>query len=626
MKGEIKPIGTNTSGMSDKVFNVKISDAKVFERSTRILRQSKENAFTDATLKSHNKEKEKTDLTKIKFAELIQRTDDEDKEGKHHIKNPFEWFEDNVSKRVLVDFKDDMDKFKIENKFIYDFFKNVDLVSDECLSSVLADINKMVDEFYNILSEQVNEFVYFFLTILDAYVSLDIEDKKFFIFHENIVNFFNGSLKNRTEEMFYIFKNVFIKKIFELMNSGEYREKIYYFCDILYKILEPIESQQVDFFKLFKENIKEEETLYESFSILHDLLSHYSENVMDVCLFYILNGISSQISDLRYYSLYMLAKYMLTNINFFFNFEKALTKISKNERDRENCLLLIKMCCIYLKNVYLSKNKPKEANFSQSQKRIVPNQVEEESALINYQNELQIANNIIKNILMRYIGDSLVMLLACTTISEHLYDNAELYKLFLFCVFSCDDNVHKFIFYEDELEESINVLLQYTKFRVKPEFIKFKDWHAHIFLKAFDIMIKEDANKNSFDDKDYHFIEFILEKGINPIHSEIWKNHFKFSKLILNDMKNNEKCQRSLKIMEVFFLSETISKHILDENYDHFQDVLKEIIKDSTTNGTKCQEMIATCLKNWINHPNTSSILRDGLRKLLEILNVNNSY
>lgn len=55
MKGDLKPISNNIFDISEKKFNPKISEAKVFERSTKILRQSKDVMLTnDITNKSPN--------------------------------------------------------------------------------------------------------------------------------------------------------------------------------------------------------------------------------------------------------------------------------------------------------------------------------------------------------------------------------------------------------------------------------------------------------------------------------------------------------------------------------------------------------------------------------------------
>ena len=74
-----------------------------------------------------------------------------------------------------------------------------------------------------------------------------------------MLNFFVKSLKNKNEEMFYIFKNIFIEKIFETINDKEYNSKLIYLCNLLFQILQPTNDQQIDLFKMFKEKTNENE-------------------------------------------------------------------------------------------------------------------------------------------------------------------------------------------------------------------------------------------------------------------------------------------------------------------------------------------------------------------------------
>lgn len=138
-----------------------------------------------------------------------------------------------------------------------------------------------------------------------------------------MIKFFSKSLRNKGEEMIYIFKNIFIAKIFEVMKKSEYKDKLEWLCDLIFKMLEPNDSQQVDFFKLFKENIKDNSLLYECFSKLHDLLlnnnSTLSEELIDIMLFYVISGLSNPSPQTRFFSLYMFSKYVSMNQNFFHN-------------------------------------------------------------------------------------------------------------------------------------------------------------------------------------------------------------------------------------------------------------------------------------------------------------------
>lgn len=523
-----------------------------------------------------------------------------------------------------------MSRFKLENNLFYDFFKNIHLVSTEALLLVMNDINKMIDEYYNFLTEQVNEYVSIFLLIFESYISLDLDDDKFQVMHDAIIIFFIKSLKNRSEEMIYVFKNILIKKIFESMINQENREKLIYLCEIIYKIMDPTESQQVEFFKMFKDYLStNEEILYECFSILHDLIPTYSEAIMDICLFYILSGISNISADIRYHSLYILHKYISLNVNFYYNLELKLKKLSLSEKDRENNLIIIKTSLLFLKHNYQNKSKPKDPAVKKTTFLGFENRYDEDTANANYFSELSVGNEIIRNILKRYVGDSLFMLIACSNIAEYLNDNIELNKIFLSSLFQANDIIFNFIFYpETQLTEDIIKLQQYTKFRVKPEIIRFRDWHYHYLCQAVNSLI-EDREKSqniskSLSEKEYKFVQFTISPGFNPLHSEIWKSSFKFSKLLLMDCYEKAKSERALKILEAFLFFEPIQKQILEDIYDHLQDMITKLLEDKEEpNNKKCLELLNYTLRSWSQHPNSSSILRDGLRKLIDLFVVN---
>ena len=646
MNGESKRINNSISDFSEKKFNPKVSETKVFERSTKILRLSKEamNILNPSPSKSPNRksvginkqEIEKSEL-RMNLSELISMQEKKEDDIKKHskVKNPFEWFELNLENKIITENNIILTKFSIENSFFYDFFKNIKLIDIENLNFVMDDIIKMIDEHYNFISEQVNDYASIFLLIFESYISLDLEDEKFLIMHNYIKIFFFKSLKNRSDEIFYIFKNILIKKILEN------RDKLYHLCEMVYKILDPSLEQQLDFFKIFKENLLEnEEILYESFSILHDLLPLYSENLIDICLYYILSGIMQPSSDIRYYSLYILHKYVEKNVNFFYNFETKLKKLSISENDRENNLLIIRMSILYLININENKNKPKE-NFKKINFFSFDHKIDEDSANITLNNELSIGNNIIKNILKRFTGDALFMLIACSYIAEHLNDNFELNKIFLFFLFQTNENILNYIFYEGtELTEDIIKLQQFTKFRLKPEIYKFKDWSYHFLFQGFssNIQDRQIKNINSFlSEKEYKFLEFTISNGFNPTYGEVWKNSFKFSNLILLDCNDNLKSDRALKILESFLFFEPIQKQILEDIYDSLYDLIIKLQEMNDLNNKNCLEILNSRLKSWAQNTRSTSILRDGLRKLLDLikknsknnlnfLNSNNSY
>ena len=62
---------------------------------------------------------------------------------------------------------------------------------------------------------------------------------------------------------------------------------------------------------------------------------------------------------------------------------------------------------------------------------------------------------------------------------------------------------------------------------------------------------------------------------------------------------------------------ESIQKHILEECLDNLGNIMKEIGENKLDNEIKkCEEVIYQKIKNWIQSPNSSSILRDSLRRL----------
>ena len=642
MKGDLKPISNNIFDISEKKFNPKISEAKVFERSTKILRQSKDVMLTNdinnksPLLNKNNSANVNAESqnagTRIALSELISMQEKKEEDKSSKVKNPFEWFEESIQKKLQENHKNVMSRFKIENNLFYDFFKNINLVSTEALALVMSDINKMIDEYYNFLSEQVNEYVSIFLLIFECYISIDLDDDKFRVMHEAIIVFFIKSLKNRSEEMIYIFKNILIKKIFEAMASLENRERLIYLCEIIYKIMDPTDTQQVEFFRIFKDYLgANEEILYECFSILHDLIPNYSEALMDICLFYILSGISHISADIRYHSLYILHKYILLNVNFFYNFEPKLKKLSLSEKDRENNLIIIKTSLLFLRHNYQNKSKPKDPAVKKTTFLGFENRFDEDTANANYFNELSLGNEIIRNILRRYIGDSLFMLIACSNIAEYLNDNIDLNKIFLSALFQAKEIIFNNVFYAgSELTDDIIKLQQYTKFRVKPEYQKFRDWHYHYLCQALNSLIedREKSEKTSrpLSEKEYKFVQFTIAPGFNPLQSEIWKSSFKFSKLLLIDLYDKAKSERALKILEAFLFFDPIQKQVLEDIYDHLQEMITKLLENGEDPLNKrCLDRLNYTLRSWSQHPNSSSILRDGLRKLIDLFVANNS-
>jgi hypothetical protein len=387
-------------------------------------------------------------------------------------------------------------------------------------------------------------------------------------------------------------------------------------------MLNPMENQQVELFKLIKENIKNELILYSCFSYLHDLIDNYSDNLVDCCLFYILSGIHSINVEIRYHSLYILSKYVAINPNYFYNFENKLEKLSVKETDRENCLLIVKMACLFLSITYYIKNRYKDntnipSAFKKLQTGHNSDKIDEEMSQQSYLNDINLGNRIINNILFRFTGDNLFVLLVSVNLSRHLYENFDLHLIFLTALYSSNENIFSYIFFDEPLNEDVKSSTSYPC-RHEPQLVKFKDWNTSFFIKAFDIIIIDQNEQTELTLKDYKFLNFLVKGRLDPRYSEVYKHSFRFSKLIIQDLIYLDKCTNNLNILESFFLCEPIAKHVQEECHDNLQKLFNQIANDKKDNIIKCKEAIISAFKKWI--PNTSSILKDGLRKLFEIL------
>jgi hypothetical protein len=314
MKGEVKPIESALNNIGT-AFQPVFSTVKVHERNVKALRQMRDNNIEA----SSNKQEKKTIATPDTAITRINAAIDLEKQN---TKNTFENFDEKLENEISFKFVEDYGKLVIENKLIYDFFKNLDLISQECIEYVLSEIIHLIDDHYNIINDQhANDFIYYFLLIFDNYILLDSEDPKFMMIHRNLITLFKKSFKNNSDDLVFIYKNIFFKKFFETINNPEFKDKVNPICEIIFKLVEPAEHQLKDIFKLFKDNITNEEILYKVFAQLHDILPSYPEVIIDTCLFYVLTGMNTPIIDIRYYSLYILYKYMLLNVNFYHNFE-----------------------------------------------------------------------------------------------------------------------------------------------------------------------------------------------------------------------------------------------------------------------------------------------------------------
>jgi len=337
---------------------------------------------------------------------------------------------------------------------------------------------------------------------------------------------------------------------------------------------------------------------------MHDHFLSYSESLIDVSLFYILNGMFNTNPRVRYSSLYILSLYVKTNLNFFYNFQNSILKLSKGD-DLDSLLLIIKIIVGFSSLLY--KNKILAG------KRYSPN--EEEAATQVYLQDLSICNRIIISIITRLQGDQIFIFKCCSIISSALLDNLELSKTFIQSVFHISEANYRFILYEEPLEKSFKGLLESKPSRLKADLVSFRDWNKPVLLKAYDCMLKE-RSVTKLGKRDYDFIQFLISDGLNLAHCEIYKSHFKFSSFLIDDLSYIEKCENALNIIKVFLFFEPISKTIFDECYENLTLKLTSLSKEPENK--KVKDLMVETLRNWIK--NSSQILREGLKKLLEIL------
>jgi hypothetical protein len=617
MKGELKLISKDVSNMDSKNFRIQIFEPKESESPTKLLRQVKVPSLpVDSASFSKAFSKQEDKLTQNNYKQLIVNETQRDVEVHNSkVNKPFEYLEEILFKKIQLEHADDFALLKVDkiNKFFLVFFKNSPLVSYKSFCFIVTEINLMIDQYFNLLSEQVNDYMNIFLILFDAYLNRDLDKEKFEFFHAALIDFFVKSSKHKVEEMYFIYKNMVISKIFEKMNNFEFKDRLSHFCVLLFKIIEPFENQQIEFLKLIKNNIKNEIILYTCFGHMHNLFTVYSENLIDSILFYILNGIISSNREIKYYSLYLLYKYSQVNVNFFYNFEKKLDKLSQREEDRESLLLIIKMCALYLNHIYYAKNKQ---SISVQAKRSFYNQEkEEETQWQAYAKECEVPNKIIKNIISRYTCDKLFGTLSLMSISEFLLDNFELHKIFLTTALKCDKAIFKHIFYDEPLSEEILFLIDRTRPRHIPSLSKAKEWNKTLLIKVFDILLVE-RGQNFLIKDDYDFLLFLTKDGLDPKHSEIIKNHFRFAPLLIADMKNSERIVSAMKIFEIFLFCEPITKQVFDDNYENLSKTFKEMCEKE--NYKIQRETLMSIISSWI--PNASQILKDGLKKLLDFL------
>ena len=647
MKGDVKPMAAQPA-QAEKGFKIKISEPKPYVAQTRTILQPRDNNFrTNVNQPQHNK----TDNDIDAFANYnsLYQNDRDIEQKANSVDNPFLKLGEPLMNNIKSDFPEDFKKINIidNTKFFSHFFEAIEDISDEALTRVIDTVLKIIQDFYNILSgRQVNDYIDVFLIMFNAYINLEInlgdDNKKATILHEGLCNFFLKSLKNKNEEMFFIFKNIFIKKIFETINDKEHSFKVKDLCDLLYRILDPSFEQQIDLFKMFREHTKNnEEIMYECFAKLHEKINNLNESLIDACLFYVLNGLTSENPKIRYHSLQMLLKYSTNNVNFVYNFAPKIEKLSKKEKDRENCLLLIKIVCQTFKNAYNKKTQPKETkknntgsnnnlnnnnNLEKEKKNAEdkPEKNEQNNQMgeidqVAYLQELTFGNKIIKNITERFIGDNIFVLIFVNYINDYLYDNNDLYLILITSFFDSNESIMEYELFGGELDDTMKSKYSFTNFR-SPFVVKtMTGFNPAMILKAFDTMVQQRQYKE-LGDREYNLINFIVKDGLNINFSDIYKSSFNFSGLVIQDISKVERCNNCFSILEAFLECGPIQKSIFDEWYDNLNKVFNKVFNSEGEEYNVCRDTIKEFVNRWINDMKISQIVRDDIKKLAEVI------
>ena len=640
MKGDVKPMAAQPA-QAEKGFKIKISEPKPYVAQTRTILQPRDTNFR-ANINQSQQNKTDNDIDAFANYNSLYQNDRDLEQKANSIDNPFLILGEPLMNNIKSDFPEDFKKINvIDNaKFFTYFFEAIEDISDEALTRVVDTVLKIIQDFYNILSgRQVNDYIDVFLIMFTAYINLEInfsdDNKKATILHEGLCNFFIKSLKNKNEEMFFIFKNIFLKKIFETINDKEHAFKIKDLCDLLYRILDPSYEQQIDLFKMFREQTKNnEEIMYECFAKLHEKINTLNESLIDACLFYVLNGLTSENPKIRYHSLQMLLKYSSSNVNFVYNFAPKIEKLSKKEKDRENCLLLIKIVCQTFKFAYNKKTQPKEAkksnggnnNNSEKEKKNAEDKVEKtdqgqigEIDQAAYLQELTFGNRIIKNITDRFIGDNIFVLIFVNYINDYLYDNADLYLILITSFFDSNESIMEYELFGGELDDTMKSKYSLTIFR-SPFVVKtMTGFNPAMILKAFDTMVQQ-RQYTELGDREYNLVNFIVRDGLNINYSDIYKSSFNFSGLVIQDIAKIERCNNCFSILEAFLECGPIQKSIFDEWYDNLSKVFGKVFAEGGDESNVCKDTIKEFVNRWINDMKISQIVRDDIKKLAEII------
>ena len=640
MKGDVKPMAAQPA-QAEKGFKIKISEPKPYVAQTRTILQPRDNNFR-TNINQSQQNKTDNDLDAFANYNSLYQNDRDIEQKANSIDNPFLKLGEPLMNNIKADFPEDFKKINIQDnsKFFSYFFEAIDDISDEALTRVVDTVLKIIQDFYNILSgRQVNDYIDVFLIMFNAYINLEInfsdDNKKASILHEGLCNFFLKSLKNKNEEMFFIFKNIFLKKIFETINDKEHSFKVKDLCDLLYRILDPSSDQQIELFKMFREKTKSnEEIMYECFAKLHEKIPNLNDSLIDACLFYVLNGLSSENPKIRYHSLQMLLKYSITNVNFVYNFGTKIEKLSKKEKDRENCLLIIKIVCQTFKYAYNKKTQPKETkknnndknNNNEKEKKNAEDKVEKndqnqlgEIDQAAYLQELNFGNRIIKNITERFLGDNIFVLIFANYINDYLYDNAELYLILIKAFFDSNESIMEYELFGGELDDTMKSKYSLTIFR-SPFVVKtMTGFNPAMILKAFDAMVQQ-REYNELGDREYNLINFLIKDGLNINYSDIYKSSFNFSNLVIQDIDKVERCNNCFSILEAFLECGPIQKSIFDEWYDNLNKVFVKVFSEQGEENNVCRDTIKEFVNRWINDMKISQIVRDDIKKLAEVI------
>jgi hypothetical protein len=638
MKGDVKPMAAQPT-QTEKGFKIKISEPKPYVAQTRTILQPRDNNNIRSNMNQSQQNKTDNELDAFANYNSLYQNDRDIEQKANSVDNPFLKLGEPLMNNIKSDFPEDFKKINIQSnaKFFSHFFEAIDDISDEALTRVVDTVLKIIQDFYNILSgRQVNDYIDVFLTMFNAYINFENnfadDNKKATILHEGLCNFFLKSLKNKNEEMFFIFKNIFLKKIFETINDKEHSYKVKDLCDLLYRILDPSSAQQIELFKMFRERTKNnEEIMYECFAKLHEKISNLNESLIDACLFYVLNGLSNENPKIRYHSLQMLLKYSTMNVNFVYNFAQKIEKLSKKEKDRENCLLIIKIVCQTFKAAYIKKTQPKETkknnNNGEREKKNSEDKMDKngdqgqigEIDQAAYLQELIFGNTIIKNITDRFLGDNIFVLIFANYINDYLYDNSDLYLILISAFFDSNESIMEYELFGGELDETMKSKYSLTIFR-SPFVVKtMTGFNTAMILKAFDTMIQQ-REYNELGDREYNLINFIVKDGLNINYSDIYKSSFNFSGLVIQDISKVERCNNCFSILEAFLECGPIQKSIFDEWYDNLNKVFVKVFGDESDNLNVCKDTIKEFVNRWINDMKISQIVRDDIKKLAEAI------